>query len=226
MDIERRFAEIPVALLRSEDKEEPKNKIEGYAAVFESRSADLGGFTEIIHKKAFDAVIGHDVRGLINHDPSKLIGRTSSGTMQLSVDERGLKYVIDLPDTQEARDLRHLMERGDIDGSSFGFVPDEDEWELDDESGAITRHIKSIRSLLDVGPVTYPAYNATEATMRSLNEFRQEISEGGSNLTVEQLVARVEELEAENRRLEASRDILKRALNVQTTATAADTKNP
>ena len=142
--------------------------IEGCAARFDSLSQDLGGFVEKIDKKAFDRCLKRcDVRGLKNHDPGQLLGRTGSGTMRLSVRDDGLYYEIDAPDTQIGRDTMTEIERGDISGSSFSFTlePDDgDEW--DDTTSPPTRTLRNVRDLFDLGPVTFPAYPDTSSSTR------------------------------------------------------------
>lgn len=220
MNIERRFYAQPIEVRAATDAEPAK--IVGYGAVFDSRSENLGGFTEIIEKGAFDNVLNDDVRGLFNHDPNFVLGRNSSGTMKLSIDETGLRYEIMPPDTQIVRDLViEPMTRGDVSGSSFGFIVDEDEWSEDDD-GAVTRTIKTIRALMDVGPVTFPAYPDTGAAMRSLNEFRQAIAEGNETLSVDELRARIVDLEETVKRLEQSNGTYRRLLNLNETATAGE----
>jgi uncharacterized protein len=150
---------------------EPAN-ICGYAAVFDSESEDMGYWTELreeIDPHAFDSVLASnpDVRALFNHDANLVLGRTTSGTLRLSVDARGLKYEIDPPDTQLARDLMVSMRRKDITGSSFGFVCKRDQW-TDNPDGSITRRILEFDQLYDVSPVTYPAYPASSSEARSL----------------------------------------------------------
>lgn len=141
--------------------------IEGHAAVFGRRSRNLGGFVEEISATAFDRSLGDnpDVRALINHDPSMLLGRTRSGTLRLSKDSAGLAYEIDMPDRQDARDLRVSMERGDLTHSSFAFfmVRNGDEWtELED--GTLLRSINAVSIHNgDVSPVTYPAYEDADS---------------------------------------------------------------
>jgi HK97 family phage prohead protease len=152
-----------------------RTTISGYAAVFNSLSEDLGGFVEVIRPGAFQAALaaGQDVRGLVNHDPNLLLGRTASGTMRLAEDKRGLRYEIDAPDTQLARDLVELLRRGDLTGSSFAFTvaKDGDLWR--DEQGNTIRELHAVDTLYDVGPVVYPAYKTTvsEAARRSLERF-------------------------------------------------------
>lgn len=149
--------------------------IEGYAAVFDSSSEDLGGFTEVISPEAFNDAIDNDVRALFNHDPNFVLGRSSAGTLTLSVDEKGLKYTINAPNTQTIRDLvLEPLRRGDIKESSFGFVVDNDTWDEDGE-GRIVRTITKVKRLLDVSPVTYPAYEATSSAKRSLEDAKQSL---------------------------------------------------
>ena len=143
----------------------------GYAAVFDSASEDLGGFTEFIAGGAFDEVLSSnpDVRGLSNHDSSRMLGRTSAGTMRLSQDAKGLRYEIDVADTVPGRDTVTSIKRGDTTGSSFAFKVKSDKWKT--VEGAQQRTITAIDKLFDVGPVTFAAYPASvaEASKRSLD---------------------------------------------------------
>jgi hypothetical protein len=148
--------------------------LEGHAAVFNT-FADIGGwFREQIAPGAFDRAIreGHDVRALINHDPNLILGRTSSKTLQLSVDDIGLKIRLELPNTSYAKDLEESVKRGDISQMSFGFISIEEEWIFGDEGDSVT--IKDLR-LFDVSPVTYPAYVETDISARNgVNRYRIE----------------------------------------------------
>lgn len=155
--------------------------VEGHAAVFERLSQNLGGFVEQIAPSAFDRSLGDnpDVRALINHDSSMLLGRTRSGTLRLSKDSTGLHYEIDMPDRQDARDLLVSMERGDISHSSFAFyvMPNGDDW-AQTEQGMPLRTLTAISIHNgDVSPVTYPAYEDTDSgvagrAFKSLAEAR------------------------------------------------------
>lgn len=155
--------------------------IEGHAAVFNRLSRNLGGFVEQIDPAAFDKTLADnpDVRALINHDPSMLLGRTRSGTLRLSKDSEGLHYEIDLPDRSDARDLQVSMERGDISHSSFAFfvAPSGDSWS-ETEQGMPLRTLTALSIHNgDVSPVTYPAYEDTdsgvaERAFKSLAEAR------------------------------------------------------
>lgn len=147
-----------------------EKKICGYAAVYGVRSVDLGGFVEELSPGCFDRCIaeGQDVRCLFNHDPNMVLGRTVAGTCRIACDAHGLRYESDLADRQLDRDLKVSMKRGDITGSSFAFTvaPDGDSWRQE-ESGLIVRTISRVDHLYDVSPVTYPAYQATEACVRA-----------------------------------------------------------
>lgn len=91
--------------VRAEQQGEQPTRIIGYGSVFNSRSEPLWGFREIIKAGAFDDVLGDDIRGLFNHDPNFILGRSASGTLSVSVDDKGLRYDISAPDTQTIRDL-------------------------------------------------------------------------------------------------------------------------
>ena len=99
-------------------------RLEGYAAVFNER-AEVGSFTEVILPGAFRTSLsrGRDILGLVDHDQSKILGRTRSGTLHLSEDQRGLAFVLDVPETQLGHDILALAGRGDLGGMSFGFLP-------------------------------------------------------------------------------------------------------
>lgn len=146
--------------------------IRGYASVFNSDSENLGGFIERIDSHAFDDVLTDDVRCLFNHNPDHLLARTKSRTLTLSVDQKGLMYECELPNTRLGQDLLELMERGDIAESSFAFSVDQEDWD-EQESGLKVRTIKKVKRLYDVSPVTYPAYPDATVAKRSLEEFQK-----------------------------------------------------
>jgi len=153
-EMEKRF--FGVKLEKRMDGESTEQVVVGHAAVFDQLSEDLGGFKERIHKNAFDDVLDNDVRAFFNHDPNHLLARVSSGTLKLSIDEKGLKYEFSVPDTSSGRDLLVSMERGDISQSSFAFTIDDDSW--DKENGRDIRTINKVKRLYDVSPVSIPAY--------------------------------------------------------------------
>lgn len=142
--------------------------LRGHAAVFR-QLADIGYAWEQIAEGAFDRALkdpATDVRALFNHDPSNLLGRQSSGTLRLGTDKIGLDFEIDLPGTTLGRDVEELVERGDITGASFGFIPGDDEITKAPDGRRLRTHT-SVRSLVDISPVTWPAYEGADTALRS-----------------------------------------------------------
>lgn len=148
--------------------------VEGYAAVFSSPTT-IDWFTEVIEPGAFDEALSRsDCRALFNHKDSYLLARQSSGTLQLSIDERGLRYTFESPNTTMGNDILEMITRGDLKESSFAFTVAEQEWaEEKDDAGnwTYTRKIKKVDRLYDVSPVTYPAYQDTSVAARSLKAW-------------------------------------------------------
>jgi uncharacterized protein len=174
--IERRYAPTEF-----EVRQQPTGSavITGHAAVFNRYSRNLGGFMEQIDPAAFDKTLSDDpdVRALINHDPTHLLGRTRSGTLRLSKDNIGLHYEVDVPDRSDARDLLVSMERGDITQSSFAFFMVDDEWGQTDSEFPLRTVTSASLHNGDVSPVTYPAYEDADSgvadrALKSLAEVR------------------------------------------------------
>ena len=143
--------------------------LRGHASVF-GQMARLPGHYERMAPQAFSAVLDRtdtDARALVNHDPNLLLGRQSAGTLRLKADGDGLAFEVDLPDTSYARDLRVLVNRGDLTGASFAFIPGEDDWST--VNGRQVRTHTSVAELLDVSPVTYPAYSGTDVALRFID---------------------------------------------------------
>lgn len=150
--------------------------VEGYAALFDSPSDDLGGFTETIAPEAFEGVIERsDVLCLLDHDKGRGVlarSRKGEGSLALSIDERGLHYSFDAPKTALGDELLEGIRRGDITASSFCFTVAAEEWA--GERGARRRRINKVGSLYDVSPVYTPAYPDTSVALRSLKEKEEE----------------------------------------------------
>jgi HK97 family phage prohead protease len=190
MNIERRSLAIDeiesaVPLLavesRSEDGAE-REWVVGYAAKFGVLSLDLGDFVERLDPGAFGIVSERrgrkkalETRALWNHDPNYPLARYP-GTLKMTVDEIGLRYEFPVPDTTYGRDIASNIRAGIVKGSSFSFtVPSGgDSWAVED--GRSVRTIQKIDTLLDVGPVTFPAYPDADVKVaqRSFDHFRQE----------------------------------------------------
>lgn len=155
--VERRFTSGAVEV-RQRGSE---TTIEGHAAVFDKLSQNLGGFVERVMPGAFTKTLQEaDIRALFNHDENLVLGRNKSGTLELSEDDTGLYYRITPPNTNYARDLLTVIERGDISQSSFAFMTIEDEWGLSEQDFP-RRDLLQVH-LVDVSPVTYPAYLDTD----------------------------------------------------------------
>lgn len=191
MNIERRSlaideVESAVPLLavesRSEDDGNEREYVVGYAAKFGVNSLDLGDFVERIDPGAFGLVAERrgrrkplETRALWNHDPNYPLARYP-GTLRMTVDEVGLRYEFPVPDTTYGRDIASNIRAGIVKGSSFSFtVPSGgDSWSVED--GRSVRTIQRIDSLLDVGPVTFPAYPDADVKVaqRSFHQYRQQ----------------------------------------------------
>lgn len=135
---------------------------------FNSLSVDLGGFKERLMPTAFRSTLlsGNDVRALADHDPAKLLGRTSNQTLRIMETGDGLTVEIDLPDTSYARDIRELVRRKDIRGLSFGFKVNKDGQKFIKEAGQMIRELTDI-DLKEVSIVSQPAYADTAVALRS-----------------------------------------------------------
>ncbi len=171
---------IPAELRVSRKEGKKTGKITGYAAVFDKRSLDLGGFFEVIAPGAFGKVLADkpDVRALFNHDANQIFARTTNETLRLSEDGKGLKIEADLPDIELGRTLEVLIGNGTISQMSFAFsLPDEgdDDVEAWSHTGddVYVRTIKRIGALYDISPVSFPAYLDTSVALRSLEIARQ-----------------------------------------------------
>ena len=138
-------------------------RLEGYAAVF-GVEARIGSFTETIRVGAFRASLlsGRDCPALVDHDASALLARTSSGTLRLAEDARGLAFSLDVPDTQLGRDVLTLAERRDLGGCSFAFKTNDEAWPTADR-----RELRAVE-LIEISIVhAWPAYDQTTVSARS-----------------------------------------------------------
>ena len=139
--------------------------LEGYFSVFGGTYELWPGATESIDPHAFDDALSDDIRALIDHDTAKVLGRNKSGTLELRVDSRGLwgRIKVNQSDT-DAMNLYSRVERGDIDGCSFGFQVLDEEAEYR-EDGTVHWTIKRVK-LFEVSVCTFPAYQDTSVSAR------------------------------------------------------------
>jgi HK97 family phage prohead protease len=166
-ELERRYTPNEVVLRASSDR----SKIGGYASMFNVLSRNLGGFVEQVMPSAFTRSQMDGWPGVLaryNHNDDFLLGTSAARTLELTVDEIGLSYVIDPP--QSRADILELVQRGDVQHSSFAFraMPDGgDDWTTTDQ-GYPKRSLLNVQ-LVDVAPVNSPAYPDTTAALRSFS---------------------------------------------------------
>lgn len=153
--------------------------ITGYALVFNCQSRDLGGYTEIIERTALDESIleKSDIIALFNHDMSRgplARSRNGKGTLQLTIDDHGLRYDFEAPHTTLGDELLEYISRGDLYGSSFGFQIEDGEL-TQSADGQFVYVIRKFKQLFDISPVIRPAYEQTEVMRRSIEEAKNAI---------------------------------------------------
>lgn len=187
--------------VRAEENEEHGHFLSGRPIVFEQKT-DLGWYDEIIERGALDTTDLKDVRFLVNHNTDMIPlarsrNNTPNSTMQMSVDEDGMSIRVDL-DTEnnaDAKSLYSAVSRNDISGMSFMFTVDKDSWD-DVDTDHPTRHIRSIRNVLEVSAVTFPAYSQTSIQARGLSEALDSAKE-----SLESERARLAEIERRKKKI-------------------------
>ncbi len=151
-------------------------RIEGYAAVFDSLSVDMGGWYEVIRKGTFaKSLKTNAVKAYLNHNDCLLLGSTTTGSLQLREDNKGLRFSLTLPRTSYAKDMVQLLRANEITGCSFGFrnVTGTDVYRQ--ENGQNIRELNEV-FLYEISPVTgFPAYPGTSLKIRYWDKKRQEM---------------------------------------------------
>lgn len=176
---ERRTIDAQLEFRKDDDGE----FFEGVAATFDS-TTDLGRFTESIDKRAFDEVMDSDVRGLFNHDPDIVLGRTKSGTMKVIVTDKEVRYKIKYnPNDPDHVRVMEKVKRGDVSQSSFAFIAKEDKWDV--RNGKDHRHVTKLKKWADVSPVTYAAYQNTNVAARSLDKINDDHKKDLAEMEIE-----------------------------------------
>lgn len=169
--MEKAIKEVRLTEVRALESEEMI--IEGYAVVFESPATHYG-YTEIVDRNAFKISDMQDVCLKYNHDDSFLIlARTRNQSLQLTVDDKGLKIRANLVDTTQNRDIYKMIQSGLLDKMSFAFTVKKEEWDYDTD----TRRILEIDKLYDVSVVDVPFYESTEVYARSEETYEKEKEE-------------------------------------------------
>jgi HK97 family phage prohead protease len=173
--------------LKTREKED-EMIIEGYFAVFNRETELWPGAFEEIDPKAFDNTLGNDIRALINHDTSLVLGRNKANTLELKTDSHGLWGRIKInPNDQDAVNLYERVKRGDVDQCSFGFNILSEETDYRDD-GTVKWTIKEI-DLHEVSVCTFPAYEETgvQARHRELEQYKAKQLEIRKNKLKERL---------------------------------------
>lgn len=164
----RSFSELPVAA--------EGRRIEGYAIVWGVESRVLcdwdGEFVEVIERGAVDAELlqRSDVKALYNHSRDYMLARytNGTGTLQLTVDEHGLRFAFDAPETTWGNDVLELVKRGDLRGCSFAFTADDVDYSQRAD-GTRLRRVRKLNGLYDVSVVVDPAYMQTSVEAREFD---------------------------------------------------------
>ena len=155
---------------------ENSRTVEGYALKFNKESRDLGGFVEVIEPEALDGILEQsDILCLLNHSEDRGVLARSKfgvGSLKLEVDNVGLKYRFEAPNTSLGDELLEGLKRGDITTSSFAFTIDSDVWEK--RSTGYLRKITKFKELFDVSPVYKEAYPDTTVALRKMTDLKAE----------------------------------------------------
>ena len=196
-ELERRSYNFEV---RAEETENG-HIITGRPIVYNSRT-DLGWYDEIIEPGALNGTDLTDVRFLVNHDTSMIpLARsrknTANSTMQLMTDNEGLsiRVNLDIENNSDAKSLYSAVSRGDISGMSFMFSVDKDSWD-DADTEHPTRRIRSIRRVMEVSAVTFPAYSQTSIQTRGLSDALDSAKD-----SLESERARIKEIEKHKQKI-------------------------
>lgn len=194
--------------VRADQNEKHGSFITGRPIVYDART-DVGLWDEIIDRGALDETDLKDVRFLVNHNVDMIpLARSrnnnANSTMQMSVDENGMEIRVDLDieNNADARSLYSAVNRGDITGMSFMFSVDKDTWDEAD-SDHPTRHIRSIRRVLEVSAVTFPAYAQTSIQTRGLSDALDNAKE-----SLENERNRLKEVERKKQRIRIMTEVL------------------
>lgn len=163
----REMRQLRTVGTKFETREDGENlSIEGYFAVFNSVYEIGPGMSESLAPGAFSKTLSGDIRALINHDTTLVLGRTKANTLQLREDNHGLWGHIDInPNDSDAMNLYERVKRGDVDQCSFGFDILSQETDFRDD-GSVHWTIKEVE-LYEVSPCTFPAYEETNISARA-----------------------------------------------------------
>lgn len=171
-DLEHRTMQMSGMKIREENG---KRRLEGYFAVFDQPYEVFPGWIETIAPGAFSRALasGQDVKVLWNHNPDIVLGSTGNKTADLREDQRGLFGGTDINEQdQDAKNAYARIDRGDVNGCSFGYEVSrmEESW---DEDGTYRTRILEVSPLYEVSPCTFPAYTQTSITSRAQEQLAE-----------------------------------------------------
>lgn len=185
--LERRFTQTQMTEAQVDDAK--TSQITGYAAMFNSRSQDLGGFVEQIAPGAFSKTLKEqDIASLFNHDSSKPLGRVSAGNLALTTDKNGLRMTL-TPNLgiSWVQDAVEAIRSGLVTQMSFGFRAINDSWDMVGDQ--LVRTLLEVQ-LFEVSPVTFPAYTETSVEVNSVRSYLENIDYPISKIkTIEELIS-------------------------------------
>lgn len=148
-------------------------QVSGYACVFGQPSEDMG-FIEYTDAGAFDGVDLSNVLGLYDHNFENILARVDSDTLELRVDDKGLFFTMDMPNTTLGRDVYENVRNGNLKGMSFGFTIEADTWQ-DGDNDSLIHHITQIGEIFEISICSLPAYTETSiAVSRHFNNLTKE----------------------------------------------------
>lgn len=196
--MERQVRSVPGEFMTRDD--DGNLAIEGYFAVFNSIYEIAPGMTESVAPGAFSNTLAGDIRALINHDTTLVLGRTKAHTLELREDERGLWGRISInPKDADAVNLYERVKRGDVDQCSFGFNIRSQDTDIR-EDGSVHWTIKDVE-LFEVSCCTFPAYEQTNISARSAerDEIQKRTVEAWREKTMRRLKNGTESADAEKK---------------------------
>ena len=175
--------------------------ISGYAIVFDVESRVLaswdGDFVEIIERGAVDdeLIAQNDVKALFNHCSNMLLARSvnGNGTLKLAVDDHGLRFEFEAPNTTLGNDVLELVKRGDLQGCSFAFTADEENIKYSREGDRRLRRVRKLSGLYDVSVVVDPAYTQTNVDARSFEQGADPAPTGRSLAECQKIIEEMRE---------------------------------
>lgn len=223
MDNEIRSVPTDLKVMTRDDGTGAK-QIQGYAILFDSLSVDLGGFTEIIKPTALDGVDLSDVKLVYAHENNSILARASAGNLTTKVDDTGLFFMADLPDTTLANDVYANIQAGNLKGMSFTFnIPDGGDTWARQQDGSLLHTVNQIGTITELTVTAYPAYQKTSVELKRSAENMK-----GTNMAEDTTKPEVDQKEptkevpvTPDETVKPAKDVDIQAMNAQLTALTA-----